>query len=164
MVVPIGEIPGICEADGVIGEGTSMNNLELITAEDDTVQIELSMPVMGGTAIGDEINVVYNVMEDRNVSITATNLTTLQHLWSQNAADGREQCLEINSHGRATTYDMNVNYDRWAMSDGMLLLFESQKVGVEQTVPADTFQIMMLDADSLVLINGNYTTKFTRIN
>lgn len=164
-IVPINELPGIVEAHGTIGEGTSMNMLELLTDDGDTVYVRIgSQAVMGGETVGDEVQVVYNVMPEDNTASIAINLTTLQHLWSQKGADGKEQSLELNSDGRASTYDMSVDYESWSILDGMLLLRSPKKLGDESPAIVDTFQIMELTEDNLVLMNGNFTTVFERYN
>lgn len=164
VVKPLDEIPGIYEICGTIGEGTSMNVVECITADGDTVYIENAQAVKGGLRIGDEVEIIYNVSKDANVASVAVNLSALQHLWSQRGLDGRRQSLELDSRGRVTTYDMNVDYDSWEVKDGVLLLRSPFKPGEEKPAAVDTFEIMMLTRDSLVLVHGNLMTEFERYN
>ncbi len=164
-IVPVDALPGIVEAHGTIGEGTSMNVLEFIDDDGDTVYINMnSQAIMGGEKAGDEVQVVYNVTSEENVASIAVNLTSLQHLWTQQGADGREQSLEINSNGRAATYDMSIDYESWEIMDGLLLLRSPKKLGDETPAVVDTFQIMELTEDNLVLMNGILTTEFEREN
>lgn len=162
---PLDEIPGIFEEHGWIGEGTSMNVMEFINDDGDTLYIEMNnQSVMGGVRVGDEVEAIYNVTQDENVASVVVNLTALQHLWAQRGADGREQCLELDSEGRASTYDMSIDYDSWQVRDGLLLLHSPKKLGEERPEIVDTFEIMQLTPDSLVLMNGHYVTEFQRYN
>jgi hypothetical protein len=159
------EIPNIIEAHGTIGEGSSMNVMEFLGDDGDTVYIRVpGQAVMGGVRVGDEVQVVYNVSEDDVCASVAVNLTSLQHLWSQRGADGREQSLELNSGGRATTYNMSVDYDSWEVQAGQLLLRVPKRIGDEAPAVVDTFEIMQLTTDSLVLMNGDFMTEFERYN
>ncbi len=164
-ILPLKEIPGVYEAHGVIGENTSMNVLEFLNDDGDTLYINISnASIMGGCIVGNEVQLVYNVTENANIGTVAINLTSLQHLWGQKGADGQEQSLELNSNGRAATYDMSIDYNSWEVRDGLLLLHSPKKLGDESPAIVDTFQIMELSEDNLVLMNGNLATEFERIN
>jgi hypothetical protein len=164
-VRPLEEIPGIFEAHGTIGDGSSMNVIEFINDDGDTLYITKNVQsVMGGLVVGDEIDVIYNVSKEDIVASVAVNLTTLQHLWTQKGADGREQSLELDAGGRANTYNMSVNYDEWEVKDGLLLLHSPKKVGDESPAVVDSFEILQLTTDSLVLMHGNLMTEFKRYN
>lgn len=164
-ILPLDSIPGIFEAHGTIGDGTSMNVLEFINDDDDTLYININgQTVMGGIRVGDEVEMIYNITKEENVASVAVNLTALQHLWMQRGEDGKEQSLELNSGGRASTYDMAIDYDSWQVRDGLLLLHSPKKLGDESPAIVDTFEIMQLTTDSLVLMNGNLVTEFERYN
>lgn len=155
-VVPIEEVPDIVEVNGTIGDGTSMNMLELIKPDGDTVNIlASSQMVMGGLLVGNQIDVVYSLVDETPVAQLAINTTALQHLWSQQAADGHKQSLELGSRGRASTYGMTIDYEHWNLQDGFLLLHSPRKPGEERPLQVDTFQIMLLTEDSLVLMDPN---------
>lgn len=164
-VVPLHDMPGICEAHGTIGDGSSMNVIEFINDDGDTLYINKSgQDVMGGLIVGDELEVIYNVTKDDVFASVAVNLTSLQHIWSQRSLEGREQSLELNPEGRAATYNMSVDYDSWEVKDGLLLLHSPKKLGDEGPAVVDTFEIMQLTTDSLVLMNGDFVTEFGRYN
>ena len=164
-VKPLDEIPGIYEAHGTIGDGTSMNVIEFVNDDGDTLYISKNgQSVMGGVTVGDELEVIYNVSKEDLFASVAVNLTSLQHIWSQRGADGREQSLELNSGGRATTYNMTIDYDSWEVKDGLLLLHSPKKVGDESPALVDSFEIMQLTTDSLVLMHGDLVTEFARYN
>ena len=81
-VVALDEIPGIVEAHGTVGDGTSMNVLEFVNDDGDTLYISKgAQSVMGGVVAGDELEVIYNVTKEDVVASVAVNLTALQHLW-----------------------------------------------------------------------------------
>ena len=164
-VKSLDEIPGIYEAHGTIGDGTSMNVIEFVNDDGDTLYISKNgQSVMGGVTVGDELEVIYNVSKEDLFASVAVNLTSLQHIWSQRGADGREQSLELNSGGRATTYNMTIDYDSWEVKDGLLLLHSPKKVGDDSPALVDSFEIMQLTTDSLVLMHGDLVTEFARYN
>lgn len=164
-IVPVHEMPNICEAHGTIGDGSSMNVIEFVNDEGDTLYINKSgQAVMGGLVVGDELEVIYNVTKEDIYASVAVNLTALQHIWSQRGADGREQSLELDPEGRANTYNMAVDYDSWEVKNGLLLLHSPKKLGDESPAIVDTFEIMQLTTDSLVLMNGDLVTEFERYN
>lgn len=164
-IIPLDSIPGIFEAHGTIGDGTSMNVMEFVNDDGDTLYINVNgQAVMGGVNVGDEVEIIYSVSREENIATVAVNLTALQHLWTQRGADGREQSLELNSGGRASTYDMSIDYDSWQVQDGLLLLHSPKKLGDESPAIVDTFEIMQLTTDSLVLMHGDLVTEFERYN
>ena len=164
-VVPLHEMPGICEAHGTIGDGSSMNVIEFISDDGDTLYINKNgQDVMGGLVVGDELEVIYNVTKEDIFASVAVNLTSLQHMWSQRGMDGKTQSLELDSEGRATTYNMSVDYDSWEVKDGLLMLHSPKKLGDESPAVVDTFEIMQLTPDSLVLMHGDLVTEFARYN
>ncbi|MBO7591744.1 MAG: hypothetical protein J6T00_00015 [Bacteroidaceae bacterium] len=164
-VVPIHEMPNICEAHGTIGDGSTMNVIEFISDDGDTLYINKNgQTVMGGLVVGDELEVIYNVTKDDSFASVAVNLTALQHIWSQRGADGKEQSLEINPGGAAATYNMSIDYDSWEVKNGLLLLHSPKKIGDETPAIVDTFEIMQLTTDSLVLMNGDLVSEFERYN
>ena len=164
-IVPVKEMPSIVEAHGTIGDGSSMNVIEFINDDGDTLYISKNgQSVMGGVVAGDEVEVIYNVADDDIFASVAVNLTSLQHIWTQRGADGREQSLELDAKGSATPYNMGVEYDAWEVKDGLLLLHSPKKLGDESPAVVDSFEIMQLTSDSLVLMHGEYVTEFERYN
>ncbi len=155
--------PQIIETRGIIGDGSSMNVLQLIESDGDTLEIIASdQMIMGGLIVGDQIDVVYSVINNNLTAQTAVNLTALQHLWSQHVGGGEKKSIEIDAKGIAATYNMSIQYDHWAVRDGLLLLSSPRKIGDERPADVDTFQIMMLTEDSLVLLSNSaaFSTSF----
>ena len=72
------------EVRGQVGDGSSMNMLELVTAQLDTLNIEIpGALVAGGVKVGDEVDVIYTKEYGSLTSSIAINVTALQHLWTQ---------------------------------------------------------------------------------
>jgi len=164
-VLPLDSIPGIHEVHGTVGDGTSMNVLEFVDDNGDTIYVQVNThAIMGGVHVGDEMSVIFNVTQGENLGQVAVNMTALQHIWSQRGADGKEQSLELDAQGRASTYGMSVEYEAWEVKDGRLLLRSPKRVGDESPAVVDTFEILQLTADSLVLMNGDLMTEFGRYN
>lgn len=164
---PVEVTPKSVETRGIIGEGSSMNLMQLIEYDGDTLDIvTANQMVMGGLIVGDAVDVVYSLIGDNLVAQTAVNLTALQHLWSQHVGGGEKKSLEIDDKGLATTYNMSIQYDRWAVRNGLLMLSTPKKIGDEKPANVDTFQIMMLTEDSLVLMSNSiaFSTAFYRDN
>ena len=88
-------------------------------------------------------------MKDENVASVVVNLTTLAHVWVQKGLDGKEQSLELDSAGRATTYNMSIDYDTWRVESGQLLLSSPKAPGEEKPAPTDTYEIMYLTPTAL---------------
>ena len=155
-IVAVDELPKIVETHGRVGAGSSMNVLQLVRAGSDTLDIYASNQlVMGGLIVGNEVDVVYSLVEGDPVAQVVVNTTALQHLWSQRGENGEVQSLELDSRGRASTYGMAIDYEHWTIQDGFLLLHSPKQVGDERPVEVDTFQIMLLTEDSLVLMAPN---------
>jgi len=158
-------VPPISEVVGILGDGTTMNVLEVVSAENDTIYVECSDNlVMGGVNVGDRIALTYNSSESGDIAMTCINMTALEHLWGQVRGDGHKQSLEIDEGGNATTYDMTVEYDKWSLKDGQLILHSPKKVTSEESAISDTFDIMELTDERLVLMHGDLETEFVREN
>lgn len=153
------------EVRGQVGDGTSMNVLELVTEQMDTLNIEIpGALVAGGLSVGDEVDVIYTKEYGSLTSSIAINLTALQHLWTQRSSQGT-QSIELSKNGVAATYNMpNIDYVRWSILNGQLLLHAPQKAGVESSGYTDTFDILMLTDDTLVLGTANHQSKFWKEN
>lgn len=155
-IVSRDSLPSIVEAEGIVGDGTSMNELELLLPNGDTVYINTPEEmIMGGAAAGDKVSVVYFVNQDENLASVAVNMSALQHLWTNKASNGKSQSLELNSEGVAVSYNMNTEYCNWSLKDGLLLLRASKPIASEKPEIVDTFQIMNLSEDELVLMQDN---------
>ena len=156
----------VVEVRGTAGDGTSMNVLELVTDQLDTLSIEIpNSLIAGGVQAGDEVDVIYTKQDGMLTSTIAINTTALQHLWTQPRSTGGTQSLEISPEVHAATYDIpGVDYDSWSIRDGRLLLHSPRKAAVESSGYTDTFDILLLTADTLVLGNEEGHNVFWREN
>lgn len=157
--------PKLIDEVCIVGDGTTMNVLELIREKGDTVYVECSSDmVTGGVNVGDKVDVAYITTNLDARIVTCVNMTSLQHLWTQIASDGHKQSLEIDESGLASTYNMNIDYDRWSLNGGKLILHSPKQIASEAPAVCDTFDIMHLDDERLVLMHGVIETAFYRDN
>ena len=158
----VAEIVKVIETRGTVTDGSSMNVLEIVTDKMDTLDIEIPVSmVAGGVQEGEEVDVIYTKTDEGLKATIAINITALQHLWTQPRSTGGTQSLEISPEGHAATYDMpGVDYDSWSILDGRLLLHSPRKAAVESSGYTDTFDILMLTPDTLVLGNDNTHSVF----
>ncbi len=145
------------EINARIGDGTTMNYLELIASDGDTLSLLYGgANRIGKLLAGDVLNVVYyNNTDGEQAAFTYVNLTSLQHVWEK--ADGSGQSIEIDEGGKVVTYDMpdDCQYDSWKIVDGKLLLHTPKPIGKEVSERVDTMSIEFEDADDKVLLlNG----------
>lgn len=151
-VVGLDTHPGIVEMHGRVGDGTSMNELEVITPKGDTVIVSIAEEMIkGDVKAGDDVEVIYYANQDENLASIVVNLTALRHLWTT-IRNGQRQSFELNKDGVAISYDMGVDYAHWHVKDGNLILQDSKPIGSERAQRSDTFEIMSLTTSQLVLM------------
>ena len=163
----ISQAPNPEELEATIGDGSTMHNIEIVTDQMDTLYVEIEQGlVAGGLRAGQRIDILYRKEEDGTlVASVAVNISALQHLWTRSRSQGGTQSIELDAGGYATTYDMDpLNYDRWALHGGRLLLICSRVPGVESSGYTDTFDIMMLTMDTLVISDENGQQVYWREN
>ncbi len=156
--------PVFKEVSGTIGDGTSMNVIEVVTEEGDTIYItNQAQMVTGGLVAGERIDIVYADTGDELVGHVAINVSALTHLWSQLDGYGNEQSLELAPNGEAYTRNMpTVNYDSWSLEGGLLLLHSPAVLTKEIAEHTDTFQIMRLTETQLVLSTHGVEMEYER--
>ena len=138
---------------GVCGEGTAMHTLELrgddgklhsfIINPDDSIP-----PVFGGLLAGDRMAVIANVVYGDTMAVKVLNLTTLQGRWV--SIDKNFEIKEggvIESHMEAEANP----WTTWKIYNGQLVLNR------------DTFDVVGLGADSLMLDNGSGIFGYKRV-
>ena len=154
------------EIEGTIGDGTTMHSVEIVTDGMDTLYVEIEQGlVAGGLRAGQRIDILYRRTESGLVANAAVNISALEHLWTRPRSQGGTQSLELDHGGHATTYDMEpLTYDRWSLHGGRLLLTCSKVPGVESSGFTDTFDIMMLTMDTLVISDENGLQVYWREN
>ncbi len=161
-IQPVKHLPEIKEVWGVIGEGTSMDVIEVVTDAADTLQIMNPAQVLtGGLIIGDRINIIYTAKGDTLIGNMAVNVTELTHLWSQLDDYGNEQSIELTPEGEVYTVNMGkINYDSWRLDSGSLLLHSPAANDMAEYT--DTFSISLLTEKQLVLSARGMDTAFER--
>lgn len=137
---------------GECGDGTTMNCLELKTADGETVRYivepdSLYSPVKGGMLAGDRMAVTGHKVGDEMIADKVINLTTLLGRWSS-----IDKNFEIQEGGLVKSSTAENNYQKWEIFNGKLIL-----------VP-DTFSVFALGPDSLMLENNNGIFVFARLN
>lgn len=141
------------EIKGVVGDGSSMNVVEVITSNGDTVYVTTPVQmVAGGVTAGDEIDIIYNEKDGEFVGSVAVNVTSLAQFWTKTNAHGQNQGIELCPNGTVVTWNMGtVDYDRWKLEGGKLLLHSPAQIAKEIQEYTDTFLILNLDKNELVL-------------
>lgn len=129
---------------GVIGEGTTMHVLELVTDGGKTLSFEIGEEndnvVQGGMFAGDRVTLTFTEDKDVRTLDKMVNLTSLLGKWT--SLDRNFQIQEngvVESTGNAESRP----YTQWSMSNAQLIL------------NTDTFDILTLGADSLSIENAN---------
>lgn len=129
---------------GIVGEGTTMHVLELLTDEGKTVLYEMDTDslsdIQGGIFAGDRITVIVAPGSDMPQVVKAVNMTTLLGKWT--ALDRNFEIKEdgvVESPMKTETHP----YTHWQMVNASLVL------------NADTFSVLQLASDSLALENAN---------
>ena len=111
---------------GICMEGTTMNTLQLLTDNGDTLTTSLLTvleqgAVFGGLSVGDRMAILVN--KDSTEAVMVLNQTTLMGEWVMpNPVDGSsEMGIYIKDGGVAESIDMGtIVYESWRMYNGML--------------------------------------------
>lgn len=131
---------------GVCGESTAMHTLELISDLGDTLHYVIGenaggkQDVKGGLLVGDRLAVIEGGrLDGYKVAKQVLNLTTLMGRWVSADKD-----FEIREGGTVKSLNKmdDSPWTSWKIRNGQLLL------------NADTFDVYMLNADSLFLENS----------
>lgn len=150
---------------GTVFDAT-MNNITLITAKGDTVNIstlDANPQKVPGVLINDSIEVTCENKDADGVKIlTATELTVLTHspyyyiagTWVEpNPINAKEvQGFTLKEDGTASSVNMaTLQFSKWNL-DNRTLTLTYASIGNKQTIEGtDTLNVVKLDADSLVL-------------
>ena len=127
---------------GIVGEGTAMHTLEVITDVGDTLEFVLAdadtdVPtVLGGLLAGDRVAVVSHTADGEQVADKVVNITSLLGKWTS-----IDKSFEIREGGIVeSTVKAETNpWTSWKLNNGNIIL------------TSDTFQIDVLGPDSLCL-------------
>lgn len=152
------------EIRGTAGDGTSMNVIEVVATNGDTLYITTpAQMVSGGIEAGDEVDIIYNDNGDENTGVVAINISTLTKVWNHINTLGAKQSIELCSNGDVNTWNMPAPaYDSWKLEGGKLLMHSPAVLAKEVGEHTDTFDILSLKKDELVLSLHNHEIIYTR--
>lgn len=152
------------EVRGTAGDGTSMNVVEVVTANGDTLYITTpAQMVAGGIEAGDKVDIIYNDNGDENTGVVAINLSTLTKVWNHTNTLGARQSIELCDNGVVNTWNVPAPaYDSWKLEGGKLLLHSPAVLAKEVGEHTDTFDILSLRKNELVLSLHNHEIIYTR--
>ena len=152
------------EIRGTAGDGTSMNVIEVVATNGDTLYITTpAQMVSGGIEAGDEVDIIYNDNGDENTGVVAINISTLTKVWNHINTLGAKQSIELCSNGDVNTWNMPAPaYDSWKLEGGKLLMHSPAVLAKEIGEHTDTFDILSLRKNELVLSLHNHEIIYTR--
>lgn len=131
---------------GVLGDGTAMSSLQLITDVGDTMELVLASVdsdmtvVYGGLLAGDRVAVLSHTANGEHIADKVINITSLLGKWTS-----IDKSFEIREGGIVeSSIKAETNpWTQWKLLNGNMVL------------NADTFQIDLIGPDSLCLENAN---------
>jgi hypothetical protein len=152
---------------GVCTDGSSMNTLQILTDNGDTLTInttyaEETMNVLGGYTSGDRMAVI--LREDRSQALCVTNISMLLGDWVMlDPMDGSSYVgIRIKDGGIAESINQStIIYKTWRMFNGKLEVVSVREDGgdFEDT---EIFTISKLTGDSLVIRDAEQVYDYTR--
>ncbi len=152
---------------GVCTDGSSMNTLQILTDNGDTLTInttyaEETMNVLGGYTSGDRMAVI--LREDRSQALCVTNISMLLGDWVMlDPMDGSSYVgIRIKDGGIAESINQStIIYKTWRMFNGKLEVVSVREDGgdFEDT---EIFTISKLTGDSLVIRDVEQVYDYTR--
>lgn len=161
---------------GVITEA-SMNTLMIATQNGDTLSVstmDAGRVAQDGILLGDTATVFYKE-KPQNGMIMATKVVVvpglrecegLKGVWVQpvNGMPGQVQGVRLKSGGVAESVNMaTLVYEGWK-KEGNKLILTGKSIGNGQTIDfADTLHIEIMTSDSLVLSDGEYVERYTKM-
>ena len=139
---------------GLCGNGSSMNTLELLTDNGDTLVLSMAPAleankVFGGLEVGDRVAVMANAKRTEATEII--NLNSLLGDWVMpDPIDGSDEVgIRIKEGGVAESIEMtNIYYRTWKIYDGKLEILSVREGGgdAEET---NLYEILILGSDTL---------------
>lgn len=156
----------------ILAEGTSMNNLVLLTASGDTLSFSTvecrDAGLLIGTVEGGAIaQVTYTeIADEENTIPTAKSVVVISDLigsWMEpNPIEQHSyQGIKIEENGVASSVNMNtITYTGWSINKGRLVLNSESEGSGSPIECSDTFNIAKIDKDSLVLVGTDLTLRY----
>lgn len=139
---------------GRIGDGTGMSCIEFVTSDNDTLLLNRTSEFTGqdGRMYGsiqtetDNLYVLKTCDNGESVDVLV-NLTELRTKWH---CGGRGFSLAADSTAQPLGAE-SPRYKRWSLNNGLLLLTREMRHEAGQTEVVDTFRIVSLSPDTLVI-------------
>jgi len=154
---------------GIVGAGTTMNQLQMINDNGDTLSVAISaakekQQMLGGLSQGDRIAVMIAEENGQKVATEVVNLNSLLGHWIMpNPMDGSDYVgMTIKEGGIAESINQSSTfYKTWRIFNGKLILVADRDGGgdLEET---DTFSILSLGADSLIIQSSEDKYEYAR--
>ena len=152
---------------GLCGVATSMNTLQMITDNGDTLMLSTEIAqedgrVFGGYKVGDRMAVLPGA--DRTTAEMVVNQAALLGNWVMpNPLDGSDEVgISIKEGGIAESIDQSgVVYKTWRLSRGKLELVMMREGGSEED-ETYLYDLVKLGADSLVYKDAEQTFEYSR--
>ena len=141
-----------------------MHTLEIITAQHDTLDLELETARDSGLVIGDILvgnRYTLTLTPDRESVRTAVNLTQLVGKWR---LDGHDTGFDLEQDGKAESHNMKgIAYSQWRISDNKLLMRIMNDAGRKEAFTGmDTLYLKDLTDDSLIVVRHGRTNSYAR--
>ena len=139
---------------GLCGNGSSMNTLEVLTDNGDTLLLSMAPAleankVFGGLEVGDRVAVMANAKRTEATEII--NLNSLLGDWVMpDPIDGSDEVgIRIKEGGVAESIEMtNIYYRTWKIYDGKLEILSVREGGGDAEEP-NLYEILILGSDTL---------------
>lgn len=154
----------------ILGEGTGMSCVELITDKGDTLNLVKDNEETGQSAVmvGDieyGNRYAFTMNKEQESLVTLLNLTQLCHAWVQPIpGQSGKQGFELQMDGqKATSINMaTLTYSSWKIFNGKLILnARSQGNGAAFDV-SDTLTVQTLTDDSLIIRRSDTLERYAR--
>lgn len=142
---------------GKLGEGTGMSCIEFISSGNDTLVLNKADEttafygtILGGAEhYGDSLSVITDIRQEYIKVLV--NLSTLSRSW-YSASDSIQ--IHLMPHGALQSKWHNRKFFKWNMHNTLLTMQDSS------TMHTDTFRILSLTSDSMILHHNNSIYRF----
>lgn len=161
----VSDVPTASQIYGIAGDGCAMHTLEIITAQHDTLDLNMETARDSGLVIGDIFignRYTLTLTADKENVKTAVNLTQLVGKWRLNGIDSG---FSLHADGKAESHNMKgLAYSQWRISDNKLLLRTMNDSGRKEAFTGvDTLYLKDLTEDSLIVVHYGRTEAYARV-
>jgi len=158
--IDIGDLPNTDKTlyGVIVGDGTSMNELQVLTDSGDTLNISITYAKdnglqLGGLDAGERVAVMVKEEEGQKIATEVVNINSLLGIWLMpNPMDGSDFVgMVLKEGGIAESVNQSsLFYKSWKIFNGKLVLVADHEGGGDFE-EVDTFRIKALGPDSLVI-------------